>query len=99
MLAPSWGSPPHYRLYAEAGAESVRRLAAAVEGLLLESHHYALCRSLGQLGPLRGVPVTAAERTYEGVCAARGQRVGALKPAALDPALDWERAFGPPVCL
>jgi len=97
MLAPSWGSPPHYRLYAEVGAESVRRLAATVEGLLLESHHYALCRSLGQLGPLQGVPVTAAERTYERVCAARGQRAGALKPAALDPALDWERAFGPSV--
>lgn len=98
MLAPSWGAPPHYRLYAEVDAEAVHRLALAVEDLLLESHHYALCRSLGQLGAVDGVRVTAAERTYERVCAARGQRVGGVKPAALDPALDWESAFDPLPC-
>ncbi len=97
MLAPSWGEPPHYRLYAEVEAGAVHGLAIAVEELLSQSHHYALCRSLGQLGPVQGVRVSGAERAYERMCTARGQRAGTVKPAALDPALDWERAFGPPL--
>ncbi|MDQ3557283.1 MAG: GH3 auxin-responsive promoter family protein [Gemmatimonadota bacterium] len=94
MLAPAWGAPPRYLLYAELAPEEVRRLAEAVEGLLSESHHYALCRALGQLGPVQGVSVRDGERTHERVCVRRGQRAGSIKPAALDPGLEWADAFG-----
>ncbi len=94
MLAPAWGAPPRYLLYAELPPEEVHRLAEAMERLLTEAHHYALCRALGQLDPVRGVPVREGERTYERVCTGRGQRAGSIKPAALDPGLEWTDAFG-----
>jgi hypothetical protein len=34
-----------------------------------------------------------AHRTYERACVARGQRAGAIKPPALECALNWEEAF------
>jgi hypothetical protein len=94
MLAPSWGAPPHYLLFAETDRSSAALLAAEAERGLAESHPYALCRALGQLGPVRGVAVAGGERAYERACARRGQRAGAVKPAALDPGLEWEAEFG-----
>jgi hypothetical protein len=93
MLAPAIEPVPHYRLYAEASADDADRLAAEVERRLLGAHHYALCRALGQLGPVRGVSVPDAHRVYEGACVARGQRAGAIKPPALECALGWDRTF------
>jgi len=95
MLAPVWSEPPRYYLFAECGAEAVECLARAVELRLAQSHHYDLCRRLGQLAAVHGVPVHNGERTYERVCLARGQRAGAIKPAALDERLGWEREFAP----
>ena len=95
LLAPGWGEPPRYRLYAEASEEHVRALAAAVERTLLDAHHYGLCRALGQLAEIEGVAVTDGERIYERVCTARGQRAGSIKPPALDAGLEWAEAFAP----
>ena len=93
MLAPVWGEPPRYALFAECEPGDAERLARAVEARLGAAHHYALCRALGQLGPVRGVAVAGAERAYERACLARGQRAGAIKPAALDAGLGWEEVF------
>lgn len=90
MLAPAWTPSPHYRLYVEAGEHETQRLADAVEHELRAAHHYALCRSLGQLGPVCGVRVGDGHATYEQACAERGQRTGAIKP----PALDAEAVLG-----
>ena len=93
MLAPVFAPEPHYRLYAQATAAGAGELAAAVDRELRRAHHYALCRSLGQLGAVRGVPVLDAHRVYERACAERGQRAGAIKPPALECAPGWERVF------
>ena len=94
LLAPAWGEPPRYRLYAEVTADGVRALAGAAERILLGAHHYGLCRALGQLGPVEGVAVAGGERVYERVCTARGQRAGSIKPPALDAGPEWAEAFG-----
>ena len=93
MLAPAWTPAPHYRLYVDAPTSDADGLARALDRELHRAHHYALCRSLGQLGPVRGVSVSAGERTYERACAARGQRAGAIKPPALESTPGWERWF------
>jgi hypothetical protein len=91
MLAPTWGEPPSYALYVDAGEDAAARLARAVEGRLRAGHHYALCRVLGQLGPVRGVSVPDAERRYERARTTCGQRAGAVKPPVLEPELGWDR--------
>jgi hypothetical protein len=94
MLTPSWMPAPHYRLYVEAPEWDAQRLADALDQELHAAHHYELCRSLGQLGPVRGVSVRGGDRIYEQACAARGQRTGAIKPPALDATPGWETIFG-----
>jgi hypothetical protein len=93
MLAPAWTPAPHYRLYVDAPASDAAGLAAALDRELRGAHHYALCRSLGQLGPVHGVAVSAGARIYERACEERGQRAGAIKAPALEPAPGWERWF------
>jgi hypothetical protein len=93
MIAPSWEPSPHYMLFVEAEPAAAARLAAAVERGLGAAHHYALCRALGQLAPVQGVAIRGGERAYERACAERGQRSGAIKPPALEPALGWDRHF------
>jgi len=90
MLAPAWASPPEYRLFVDLDAPSAERLAAAVEVELARSYHYELCRSLGQLAPVRAAPISDAASRYERACLARGQRAGTIKPPALDARLGWE---------
>ena len=96
MLAPIVEPSAGYCLFADAASGQADLLAAAVERELTEAHHYALCRALGQLEPLRAVAVRDGERAYENACVARGQRAGSIKPPALEPALGWERHFGAP---
>lgn len=77
------GRAPRYDLAADCAAEDAERLARAVEARLMASHHYALCRRLGQLDQVRGVVARDGAREYERACVARGQRLGAIKPASL----------------
>jgi signal transduction histidine kinase len=93
LIAPSVEPRAHYSLYVEADRGAAERLASAVEERLRTAHHYALCRSLGQLAAMQGVAIVGGERAYERACTARGQRAGAIKPPALDPALDWAHHF------
>ena len=87
MLAPVGGAdglPARYELLVECSPDDADRLAAAVEASLNASHHYALCRRLGQLDPVHAVVVRDGAREYEKACLARGQRLGSIKPVALD---------------
>lgn len=93
LIAPSIEPQAHYSLYVETDRGAAERLAFAVDQRLRTAHHYALCRSLGQLTAMQGVAIVGGELAYERACTARGQRAGAIKPPALDPALDWARHF------
>jgi hypothetical protein len=92
MLAPAAGEPAGYVLFTDLPHHALR-MAARLDVELRQSHHYNLCRTLGQLAPVRVVANERAERIYHEVCAARGQRVGVIKPRSLAPDLGWEAAF------
>lgn len=92
LLAPAWGRPPHYRLYAESGDAAA--IALEVESELRASLHYDHCRRLGQLGPVEGVALPNGRRRYLEACAAAGQRLGDVKPVALRAELDWDERLG-----
>ena len=99
LVAPEAGSPPAYALFLECPglpAESLPKLVRRVEQVLLEGHHYAYCRRLGQLGALRGFRVrTGGTRAYLERLTASGQRAGTVKPALLSPETGWsERLEG-----
>jgi hypothetical protein len=59
-------------------------LADRLEGLLEENFHYAHCVRLGQLAPARVFRVEGdGLSAFYAACAARGQRLGDVKPSAL----------------
>jgi hypothetical protein len=94
MLAPEpdaagrWG----YTLFVE--GEFPPELPVCLDEELRKNPHYALCRDLNQLGPLRYVQVVG--RAYETFCEAsmsRGRRLGEIKPQALSSRTDWRSRF------
>src|SRR5262249_25290034 len=87
MLAPEWGEPPRYLLFAE--TEAAGAFADEVERRLRAGVHYDYCRRLGQLGPVEGVRVTQAAERYLRACEALGQRPGNVKPAYLRLEFGW----------
>jgi hypothetical protein len=93
LLAPCLAAPlPHYTLYLEDDTDSP--VATRLETALRANPHYALCRDLGQLGPVRLFSI--ASRGYEQFTAAersRGARLGEIKPIALSRHTDWDRHF------
>lgn len=105
MVAPEWGRPPAYVLFLEAGEcgrpgaamaplHSVdAALAQALDAELCASPHYAYCRRLGQLGPVRVVRVREGSRRYLDRCVVLGQRAGDVKPAALHRQTGWVAWF------
>lgn len=81
--------PPGYILFVESDGD-LQQLGATLEAKLQENFHYAHCRRLGQLAPLRVFRVTHdGAATYHRERAARGQRLGDVKPSLLDPGEDW----------
>ncbi|GMU02386.1 GH3 auxin-responsive promoter family protein [Corallococcus caeni] len=92
MLAPEWGTPPAYRLFLEKDQPS-DTIAANVERLLCEGHHYRYARELGQLGPVRAVRVRQGARRYEARCIQLGQRAGDIKPMDLHRQPGWTEWF------
>jgi GH3 auxin-responsive promoter len=89
------GAAPRYVLYVEAAAsdEQLRDIVAFTERGLCENFHYQYARRLGQLGPMGLFAVRHANAAYLAACVERGQRVGAIKPAALDAGDDWTARF------
>jgi hypothetical protein len=89
MLAPLPGDPPGYALVAELDHPGrCAEMGLRVEELLLETHHYRLCRQLGQLAPIRSIPIFDGARRYEQVCVEAGQRPGSIKPPSLELSTD-----------
>lgn len=93
VLAPARHGPAGYLLFIETSPEHAERISAALERRLCGGYHYALCRNLGQLAPIRAVAVKNGASVYERACVERGQRAGAVKPAALETRIDWNEEF------
>lgn len=88
--------PPGYALFVEPGPASsldLPRLARDLEAELARGPHYAQCRALGQLGPLRAVAVQDGARRFEAALVARGQQAGAIKPPSLHAGDFWPEAL------
>jgi hypothetical protein len=89
MLAPA-SQGRHYMLFTDGATAD----AEILDDLLRENPHYNYCRRVGQLGPIEVFKIAGrAEEIYIRRCEARGQRVGAVKPAALDRGFGWEDVF------
>ena len=85
LLAPALTPRPHYALYVEGLREEIaNRMAAEIDRALSAAHPYRYCRELGQLDPVRAVPVRGGRASYEHALLARGQRLGSIKPSFFD---------------
>lgn len=95
MLAPArLGNGVSYTLFVEA-ARVRDALGPRLERELRRNIHYAWCVDVRQLMPARVVRVgPGADRVYVDACVARGQRLGDVKPAALDCDTVWTTVFG-----
>jgi hypothetical protein len=103
LLVPVEDKPPRYRLYLEGLREQSRpgakkSLARLLEDGLAENPYYRYAVSLGQLAPVEVALLDDAREpgrvVYEQRCVALGQKLGDLKPAALDPRPGWAEVFG-----
>jgi len=84
---------PCYTLFLAAAA-APPGAPARLEALLGESFHYAHCARLGQLAPARVYLVEGdGLAPFYAACAARGQRLGDVKPSALRREPDWARVL------
>lgn len=96
MLAPEWGEPPYYVLFLETPADRGRfqEIIRLVEAGLMENHHYAHCRQIGQLGPPRGFRVSRdGAVSFLAGCAALGQKLENIKPCYLHRQQGWRLRF------
>ncbi len=90
LLAPDGAG---YTLFVE-GCNGVGRLAGPLDGALSDNPHYRYCRTLGQLAAARVFVVAGGG--YAAYLARRvegGQRVGDVKPVALDGWDGWAGRF------
>jgi hypothetical protein len=90
---------PCYTLFLAAPAVPASA-ADRLEALLEQSFHYAHCVRVGQLAPARVFRVEGdGLAAFHAACAARGQRLGDVKPSALRRDGGWgERLPGDYVC-
>jgi hypothetical protein len=100
MLAPD-DAPPGFRytLYLELAPEERRRadfarLSQDLDRRLAENFHYDYCRKLGQLAQA-GISCIerGAAQAYLDARKAQGQRLGNIKPAALQNTTGWNNVF------
>ena len=69
-------------------------LAASLESELRRNPHYAWCRDLGQLLPVRWFRISArGYETYAARIAAQGARLGDIQPAVLSNLSGWSDVF------
>ena len=103
LLVPVARPTARYRLYVqfvagtETDASELVGVQPSLEGKLAENPHYRYAVGLGQLAPveirLLDSHAESAWQVYEQRCIARGQRVGNIKPVALDTWDGWPAAF------
>ena len=93
MLAPERDAAGHwsYTLFAE--GELPRDITARLDDELRQNPHYALCRDLGQLGPLRCLQVGNGCRIFTDTAVSEGRRLGDIKPQTLSSRTDWRSRF------
>jgi hypothetical protein len=98
LLAPDEPTPGEtcYTLYLacrEAAPEEADQLGRLLDALLRENFHYDHCRKLGQLSPVRVFLIDESgdgpAAVFTSVMAARGMRLGDIKPAVLDREKIW----------
>jgi hypothetical protein len=84
-----------YVLYIETvePSELLTRIANRIDDGLQANFHYAQARRLGQLAPIRTFRATNAAETYMITLNRSGQRLGDVKPAALDPRNGWSQSL------
>jgi len=81
-----------YTLYVERTA--LRQKAESLDLILRHNPHYAYCRDLGQLMPVRIFEISEkAFETFAKRQAAKGTRIGDIKPAALCNDSGWSNSF------
>ncbi len=84
----------YYVMFVECHFLSDSDLASELDRRLSENPHYAYCRMLGQLGPPRVRSVArGAYQTFVRRRIIDGQRLGDIKPVALDGAFGWGAQF------
>jgi hypothetical protein len=94
MLAPTGGDSAGYALFVDASGDVADSWADRLDALLRGNPHYRWAREVGQLAPPEVVRVPAgAQRIYLEAQAARGRRLGDVKPVALDTRTDWRAVF------
>ena len=99
LLAPSGnGERPGYSLFLSDASElDPVTLARAMESALCGNVHYDHARRIGQLAPVDVLRVPGdgdwAWSRFEKTQAERGQRLGDIKPTALDSKPGWELVF------
>jgi len=102
LVVPVPNETPRYRLYLQGPHPTVglcESVARSLEAKLRTNPYYRQAVELGQLRPAdvcmldpEGEP---AWSVYERKCLESGQRLGDIKPVALDKGLDWVEEFGP----
>jgi GH3 auxin-responsive promoter len=93
LLAPDEnGAEKFYTLYAE--GEVQPELALRLDVLLAKNPHYAWCRKIGQLQPLRLFRIkSGGHKTFIDCEISRKKRLGEIKPLALSLQSGWTQAF------
>ena len=104
LVVPVEGQPPHYLLILQGSGltgkkELALSLASAVQAGLEENPYYRHAIQLRQLSRLEVCILdpshTCGKLVYERGCLARGQKVGNIKPTALDCRTGWLQDFSP----
>jgi hypothetical protein len=102
IVVPVLESTPRYRLYLQgnglaASGQLSASLAATVQTALEENPYYRQAVELRQLDSLEvhvlDASAEAGQRVYERGCQERGQKLGNIKPAALDSWTGWPTRF------
>ena len=93
MLAPEQDTAGRwsYTLFAE--GDPPPDVANFLDDQLRKNPHYALCRDLGQLGPLTCFQTTNGYRVFCDAIASHGRRFGEIKPQSLSSRTDWGDHF------
>jgi hypothetical protein len=96
MLACDTDASPGYVLYIDSPAddEMVACAAKMIDAGLSENFHYNYARQLGQLACVRAFRVRGGAASYLAAATRNGQKLGDVKPPALDRRGGWSRVFG-----
>jgi hypothetical protein len=92
MLAPDDEDGFRYVLYLENETQT-NSLVDDLDNALRENFHYDYCRKLGQLESIQVLYVTQGTETYLIACQMHGQKLGNIKPSALQKTVGWKKWF------